>query len=52
MTTATMSELPTRRDMLFLATGAVAAIGTAAVLWPMVSQMNPERFYHRCRFPA
>lgn len=33
---------PTRRDFLFIATGAVAAVGTAAVVWPVVDQMNPD----------
>ena len=33
---------PTRRDMLFIATGAVAAVGAGAVAWPLVSQMNPD----------
>lgn len=32
----------TRRDFLILATGAAAAIGTAAVIWPMIDQMNPD----------
>ena len=33
---------PTRRDMLFIATGAVAAVGAGTVAWPLVSQMNPD----------
>jgi ubiquinol-cytochrome c reductase iron-sulfur subunit len=33
---------PTRRDMLFIATGAAAAVGTAATIWPFVSQMSPD----------
>ncbi|TAK50352.1 MAG: ubiquinol-cytochrome c reductase iron-sulfur subunit [Xanthobacteraceae bacterium] len=36
------SAEPTRRDFLYVATGAVAAVGTAAALWPFVSQMNPD----------
>jgi ubiquinol-cytochrome c reductase iron-sulfur subunit len=32
----------TRRDFLILATGAFAAIGTAAVIWPLIDQMNPD----------
>jgi ubiquinol-cytochrome c reductase iron-sulfur subunit len=32
----------TRRDFLFIATGAVAAIGTATTLWPFVDSMNPS----------
>jgi ubiquinol-cytochrome c reductase iron-sulfur subunit len=31
-----------RRDFLFLATGAVAAVGVGAVVWPLVDQMNPD----------
>ncbi|NDV85650.1 ubiquinol-cytochrome c reductase iron-sulfur subunit [Aurantimonas aggregata] len=33
---------PTRRDFLYIATGAVAAVGTAAFLWPFIDQMNPD----------
>src|SRR5215470_4227281 len=33
---------PTRRDFLFVATGAVGAIGAAATLVPLISQMNPD----------
>lgn len=32
---------PTRRDFLFLATGALGAIGIASVAWPFIDQMNP-----------
>ncbi|WP_298427113.1 ubiquinol-cytochrome c reductase iron-sulfur subunit [Rhodoblastus sp.] len=32
----------TRRDFLFIATGAVAAVGTAATIWPLLSQMSPD----------
>ena len=32
----------TRRDFLYVATGAVAAVGAAAVAWPLISQMNPD----------
>ena len=31
----------TRRDFLYVATGAVAALGTAATAWPFITQMNP-----------
>lgn len=31
----------TRRDFLYLATGAVGAIGVAAAVWPFIAQMNP-----------
>jgi ubiquinol-cytochrome c reductase iron-sulfur subunit len=33
---------PTRRDFLFIATGAVAAVGAAAVVWPLINQMSPD----------
>ena len=32
---------PTRRDFLFIATGALAAVGVAAAGWPFSDQMNP-----------
>jgi ubiquinol-cytochrome c reductase iron-sulfur subunit len=32
----------TRRDFLLIATGAFAAIGAAATLWPFIDQMNPD----------
>jgi ubiquinol-cytochrome c reductase iron-sulfur subunit len=40
---ATVSSAePTRRDFLYIATGAVGAVGAAAVLVPLVAQMNPD----------
>ncbi len=33
---------PSRRDFLFLTTGAVAAVGAASVAWPLIDQMNPD----------
>ena len=33
---------PTRRDFLFIATGAAAAVGGAAAVWPFIDQMNPD----------
>src|SRR5262249_48386985 len=42
-TVTTMSAAePTRRDFLFVATGAVGAIGAAATLVPLIAQMNPD----------
>ena len=41
MTTISSAE-PTRRDFLYIATGAVAGIGAAATLVPLLSQMNPD----------
>jgi ubiquinol-cytochrome c reductase iron-sulfur subunit len=31
-----------RRDFLLIATGAFAAVGAAAVAWPLIAQMNPD----------
>ena len=31
-----------RRDFLYLATGAFAAIGAANIAWPLIHQMNPD----------
>ncbi len=36
------SAEPTRRDFLYIATGAVAALGGVAALVPLVAQMNPD----------
>jgi ubiquinol-cytochrome c reductase iron-sulfur subunit len=33
---------PTRRDFLYVATGAFAAIGVGAAVWPLIDQMNPD----------
>jgi ubiquinol-cytochrome c reductase iron-sulfur subunit len=41
VTTMSSAE-PTRRDFLFIATGAVGALGAAATLVPLVGQMNPD----------
>ena len=38
----TITAEPTRRDFLYIATGAVGAVGAAATLVPLVSQMNPD----------
>lgn len=32
----------TRRDFLFVATGAAGGIATAAAVWPLINQMNPS----------
>lgn len=38
-----MSEaIGTRRDFLFVATGAAATVGVGAAVWPLVDQMNPS----------
>jgi ubiquinol-cytochrome c reductase iron-sulfur subunit len=36
------SAEPTRRDFLYIATAAVGAVGAAATLVPLISQMNPD----------
>ena len=41
MTTVSSAE-HTRRDFLYIATGAVAAVGGAAVAVPLIAQMNPD----------
>ena len=33
---------PSRRDFLFIATGAVGAVGLGGVAWPLINQMNPD----------
>ena len=42
MAETTPTAEPTRRDFLFIATGATAAIGVAAVAWPFVAQLAPD----------
>ncbi|WP_210246391.1 ubiquinol-cytochrome c reductase iron-sulfur subunit [Youhaiella tibetensis] len=39
--TQTQTE-PTRRDFLYVATGAVGAVAVAGVAWPLINQMNPD----------
>ncbi|MGH6895404.1 MAG: ubiquinol-cytochrome c reductase iron-sulfur subunit [Geminicoccaceae bacterium] len=36
------AEEGSRRDFLYLVTGATAAVGTAALVWPLVDNMNPS----------
>ena len=38
----TDTDEPTRRDFLYVATGAFAAVGTAGIAWPLIDQMNPD----------
>lgn len=35
-------EDPTRRDFLYVATGAFGVVGAASVAWPFIDQMNPD----------
>ncbi len=35
-------DTTTRRDFLYIATGAVGAVGVAGMVWPFVSQLQPD----------
>ena len=35
-------EAPNRREFLYVATGAFAAVGAAHLAWPFIQQMNPS----------
>ncbi len=37
------AEDPNRRDFLIVAAGAFVAVGGAAVTWPLIDQMNPDK---------
>ena len=39
---ATTNDAGTRRDFLYVASGAIGAVGAAAVAWPLIDQMNPS----------
>ena len=39
---ATTSDAGTRRDFLYVASGAIGAVGVAAMAWPFIDQMNPS----------
>lgn len=41
MANVTSAE-PTRRDFLYIATGAVGAVGAAAAAWPFIGQLAPD----------
>src|ERR687898_2670369 len=40
--TTTHAAEPTRRDFLFIATGAAAAVGGVLVAWPFVRSLAPD----------
>ncbi|MBL4620052.1 MAG: ubiquinol-cytochrome c reductase iron-sulfur subunit [Alphaproteobacteria bacterium] len=44
MTTSDLNEdgEPTRRDFIHIFAGVTAAIGAGSIVWPLVSQMNPD----------
>jgi len=41
-TATTSTEETSRRDFLYISTGAVAAVGAVSVVWPLISQMSPD----------
>ena len=41
MASATV-ENSSRRDFLYVATGAMGAVGVVALAWPLIDQMNPD----------
>jgi ubiquinol-cytochrome c reductase iron-sulfur subunit len=43
---------PTRRDFMYIATGAVGAVGAAAFAWPLISQMSPDKSVLAAGAPA
>jgi len=40
--TSAGGDEPTKRDFLFLVTGAMGAVGVGAAIWPFLDQMNPD----------
>ena len=42
MATSDKAEDQTRRDFLYVATGAFGAVGAGALAWPFIDQMNPD----------
>jgi ubiquinol-cytochrome c reductase iron-sulfur subunit len=41
LASATVDQ-PTRRDFLFIATGAAGVVAAGSALWPLIDQMNPD----------
>jgi ubiquinol-cytochrome c reductase iron-sulfur subunit len=39
---AATADEPTRRDFLYIATGAAGAVGVVLAAWPFIDQMNPS----------
>ena len=35
-------DKPTRRDFLYITTGAFCVVGAASVAWPLIDQLNPD----------
>ena len=42
MSEDTIAQHPKRRDILFVATGAMAAVAAGSAVWPLLDQMNPD----------
>jgi len=42
MAASTATEEPTRRDFLFVATGAMGAVAAGFAVWPLIDQMSPD----------
>ncbi|HEY4848177.1 MAG TPA: ubiquinol-cytochrome c reductase iron-sulfur subunit [Methylocella sp.] len=42
MAANTVAEEPTRRDVLFVATGAMGTVGAGFAAWPLIDQMSPD----------
>lgn len=42
MAEGTLAEEPTRRDFLFIATGAMGAVAAGFAAWPLIDQMSPD----------
>ena len=42
MAASTIAEEPNRRDFLYVATGAMGAVGAGFAAWPLIDQMSPD----------
>jgi ubiquinol-cytochrome c reductase iron-sulfur subunit len=42
MATDTIADEPSRRNFLFVATGAMGTVGAGFAAWPLIDQMNPD----------
>jgi ubiquinol-cytochrome c reductase iron-sulfur subunit len=42
MAANTIADEPNRRDFLFVATGAMGAVGAGFAAWPLIDQMSPD----------
>jgi len=42
MAASTIADEPTRRDFLFVATGAMGVAAAGFVAWPLIDQMSPD----------